>query len=81
MTTIPVSDLVVDASNTLCPTPVLKARDGMKTLQKGQVLKLLATDPGSKKDIPAFARMGGHELLFADLNGPQFVYVLRKGGK
>ncbi|MSP78288.1 MAG: sulfurtransferase TusA family protein [Dehalococcoidia bacterium] len=74
-------DLVVDASKTLCPTPVLRAKSGMDKLQKGQVMKLVATDPGSKADIPSFARMGGHELLSTEQAGQTFVYWLRKGGK
>lgn len=81
MTTAISPDLVIDASKTLCPVPVLKARQGMDQLKRGQVLKLIATDPGSKADIPSFARVAGHELVSTEHSAKQFVFLVRKGGK
>ena len=80
MSTSVAPDLVVDTSNTLCPVPVIKAKQAMDKLRAGQVVKLIATDPGSKADIPSFARTGRHELLSAAQEGKQFVFLLRKGG-
>ncbi|MSQ11228.1 MAG: sulfurtransferase TusA family protein [Dehalococcoidia bacterium] len=81
MSTNVTPDLIVDASTTLCPVPVIKARQGMDKLRPGQVMKLIATDRGSKADIPSFARIGGHELLSAEQLGAQFVFLLRKGAR
>lgn len=81
MSSVVTPDLVIDASKTLCPVPVLRARQGIDQLTHGQVLKLIATDPGSKADIPSFARVAGHELISAEQAGKQFVFLVRKGGK
>ena len=74
-------DLVLDTSSTLCPVPVIRARQALDKLQPGQVMKLIATDPGSKSDIPSFARTAGYELLSSQQEGKQFVFLLRKGGR
>lgn len=54
---------LVDAIGQLCPMPVLRASQAMKQLKVGDEMELLATDPGSKMDIPAWVRMTGNELL------------------
>jgi len=81
MSTSVAPDVVVDTSKTLCPVPVIRARQAMDQLQAGQVMKLIATDPGAKNDIPSFARTGGHQLLGSSQEGKQLVFLLKKGGK
>lgn len=54
---------VVDARGLLCPMPIIKTTLAIKNIPVGGVLEVLATDPGSKADLPAWARMTGNELL------------------
>lgn len=56
-------DSVVDARGLNCPLPILKAKKALSTIQSGQVLKVVATDPGSKRDFEAFARQTGNALV------------------
>lgn len=53
----------VDARGLNCPLPILKAKKALATLTSGQVLKVTATDPGSKRDFEAFARQTGNTLI------------------
>jgi tRNA 2-thiouridine synthesizing protein A len=72
-------DRLLDASGLSCPMPVVKAAKEMKTLQPGQVLKIVATDRGSLADIPAWAEDTGHELLDSRTEGASFLFLVRKG--
>lgn len=58
-----VFDKEVDARGLNCPLPILRAKKALAELQAGQVLRVLATDPGSAKDFAAFARQTGNELI------------------
>lgn len=73
------ADLLVDAKGKSCPMPVVLARKGIDRLEAGQVLALEATDPGSCRDIPAWARDMGHELLGSEQTGGAWRYLIRKG--
>jgi tRNA 2-thiouridine synthesizing protein A len=56
-------DKEVDARGLNCPLPILRAKKALAEMQAGQVLHVLATDPGSVKDFAAFARQTGNELV------------------
>ncbi len=56
-------DYEVDATGLKCPLPILRCKKGLNEIKSDQVLKIIATDPGSKKDFDAFCRQTGHELL------------------
>lgn len=70
---------VLDARGLLCPMPVVKLAKAFKTLEPGQVLKLLATDRGSIADIPAWAGSTDNELIEWHDEGDQIVFHVRKG--
>jgi len=53
----------VDARGLNCPLPILRAKKALAEMQAGQVLRVVATDPGSVKDFQAFAKQTGNELL------------------
>lgn len=53
----------LDARRLLCPMPVIKAQNKVKTLVKGDTLEVFCTDPGALHDIPAWARIHGHEVI------------------
>jgi len=56
-------DCAVDARGLNCPLPILKAKKALATIPSGQILKVVATDPGSKRDFEAFARQTGNALV------------------
>ena len=75
----PKEDKLLDARGLLCPMPVVKADKEMKSLEPGQVLKILATDRGSIADMPAWAEDTGNELLDWHEEHGVLVFVVRKG--
>ncbi|MCV6615154.1 MAG: sulfurtransferase TusA family protein [Cellvibrionaceae bacterium] len=68
----------VDARGLQCPMPLLKMKLALNQLAVGERLALLATDPGSMRDIAAFASIAGHQLLQAETVGDEFYYLLEK---
>ena len=68
----------IDTRGLNCPLPILKAKKALAELQSGQVLKVLATDPGSVRDFQAFARQTGNELLEQSNAGDEYVHYLRR---
>jgi TusA-related sulfurtransferase/rhodanese-related sulfurtransferase len=69
----------VDARGLSCPQPILKSIKAFKTLDIDEVLEILATDPGSKSDIPAWARSTGQEFLgFEELNPKEFRFLVKR---
>lgn len=57
------ADQTIDAKGLACPMPIVKAKKAMEALQSGQVLEIHTTDKGSKSDLSAWARSGGHDLM------------------
>lgn len=68
----------VDARNLSCPLPIVKTALGIKELASGQLIEVLATDPGSTKDFEAWSKTTGHALVESSVDGKVFRYVLRK---
>jgi TusA-related sulfurtransferase len=58
--------------------PVIRLREALDQLADGLVIKVLATDPASVQDMPAFARNTGHDLLQAGQDGKVYEYYFRK---
>jgi tRNA 2-thiouridine synthesizing protein A len=54
---------VVDARGSACPGPLLEAKKGIGKVKVGEVLEVLSNDPGTKNDIPVWAKKVGHEYL------------------
>ena len=67
----------VDASGLSCPMPILKAAQAMKSIQTGELVEIVATDPGSVKDFDAWARATGNSLVEQDASAGKFRFVLR----
>ncbi|HWI65721.1 MAG TPA: sulfurtransferase TusA family protein [Symbiobacteriaceae bacterium] len=72
------ADQTLDARGLQCPMPVVKAKKAIDSLQPGQVLEILATDPGSKADFAAWSRSTGNELILATEESGVFKYQVRK---
>ena len=71
-------DKEIDTRGLNCPLPILRTKKGLTDMLSGQTLKVMATDPGSVRDFEAFARQTGHQLVYADTTGPEFVFFLCK---
>ena len=72
-------DRLLDARGLLCPMPVVKTAREMKTLESGQVLKVLATDRGAIADFPAWSEDTGNPLLDWREEDGSLVFWFRKG--
>ena len=64
----------LDASGLLCPLPVIRVQDRIKGMASGEVLEVLATDPGTRHDIPAWCRVHGHQLMESKQNGERLQF-------
>jgi tRNA 2-thiouridine synthesizing protein A len=78
MEVIPRVDEVLDCSGLACPMPILKTRKAIDGMAEEQVLKLIATDPGSVKDIEAWTRKTGHRLLDYEQDDGKYVFYIKK---
>jgi TusA-related sulfurtransferase len=72
------ADKELDTRGLNCPLPILKAKKALADMSSGEVLKVMATDPGSVRDFQAFARQTGNDLLQQDTVGQEFVHFLRR---
>ncbi len=68
----------IDTRGLNCPLPILKAKKALADMTSGQVLKVVATDPGSVRDFQAFARQTGNELLEQTSSDEEFVHFLKR---
>ncbi|MDN3921829.1 sulfurtransferase TusA family protein [Roseateles violae] len=68
----------LDTRGLNCPLPILKAKKALAEMESGQLLKVVATDPGSMRDFQAFARQTGNELVEQSSAGDEFVHVLKR---
>lgn len=78
----PVADKILDTSGLTCPLPVLKTQRHLKLLLKNQILKVIATDRLTEKDIPIFCQEQGHQLLLSLTqeiqNQMRFLFYIQK---
>ena len=69
--------LTLDVRNMLCPMPVIRTGERVATLQPGDELTILATDPGTLHDVPAWCRVHGHTVLDTRHEGREIVVQIR----
>jgi tRNA 2-thiouridine synthesizing protein A len=70
--------LKVDASGLSCPLPILKASQGIKGVASGELVEVVATDPGSVKDFEAWSKSTGNVMVEQSAEGGKFRYVIRR---
>ena len=75
---LPNADVVVEASGLLCPMPIVKLAEAVRTARVGQVVEVTATDPGILEDAPAWAVMTGHEIIGQYSKGDRHSFWFRK---
>jgi len=68
----------IDTRGLNCPLPILKAKKALNDMASGELLKVVATDPGSLRDFQAFARQTGNELVDQQTLGAEFIHVLKR---
>jgi len=71
-------DKELDARGLNCPLPILRAKKALTDMQSGQVLKIVATDPGSVKDFQAFSKQTGNELLQHGEAQKEFTFYMKR---
>lgn len=71
-------DQELDASGLNCPLPILRAKKTLAGMAAGQVLHIIATDPGSVKDFEAFSKQTGNALLESREEGGKFHFLIKK---
>jgi tRNA 2-thiouridine synthesizing protein A len=67
---------ILDARNLLCPMPVIRTQDRVKTLSTGDILEVRCTDPGALNDIPAWCRIHGHRVVETKEDVDEVVIIL-----
>ncbi|HEY8027192.1 MAG TPA: sulfurtransferase TusA family protein [Burkholderiaceae bacterium] len=68
----------LDARGLNCPLPILKTKKALADMTSGQVLRVVATDPGSVRDFQAFARQTGNELVSHGEENKEFIFLMRR---
>lgn len=71
-------DLELDARKLSCPLPILRTKKSLAQMTSGQMLRVLATDPGSPADFAVFCRQTGNELLSSIEQDDEFVFLIRR---
>jgi TusA-related sulfurtransferase len=71
-------DAILDTSGMLCPIPVIKASQSIKQIEVGQVLKMIATDPGAVPDMAAWSRQTGHEMLESHQEDDIYIFFFQR---
>ena len=69
---------MIDARGLSCPMPIVKTAQAVKLLPSGAVVELIATDPGSIKDVAAWCRVTGNELIEQTSDGAVYRFVIRR---
>jgi tRNA 2-thiouridine synthesizing protein A len=72
-------EIELDACGLNCPLPVLRTKKTLDKMASGEVLQIIATDPGSVEDMAALARQTGHELVETRQESDKYYFVMRKG--
>ena len=71
-------DRELDARGLNCPLPILRTKKSLNDMATGQILKIVATDPGSVRDFQAFSRQTGNQLLLSNESGGEYLFMMRK---
>ena len=71
-------DSELDTSGLNCPLPILKAKKALASLRSGQLLRVIATDPGAVRDFEAFSKQGRHELLESREEDGKYYFLMKK---
>lgn len=79
MANLPDFDVELDTSGLYCPEPIMLMHNRVREMQPGSVLKVVATDPATTRDVPKFCNFLGHELLAQSDDDETYLYFIRLG--
>lgn len=79
MADFPDFDAELDTTGLYCPEPVMLMHNQVRDMRPGEVLKVIASDPATTRDIPKFCSFLGHELLVESAEGDTYLYFIRLG--
>lgn len=79
MADLPGFDVELDTSGLYCPEPIMLMHNRVRDMQPGNVLKVIATDPATTRDVPKFCSFLGHELLAQSDGDDTYLYFIRLG--
>ncbi|WP_374688544.1 sulfurtransferase TusA family protein [Promineifilum sp.] len=71
-------DRTVDCTGMLCPFPIVETSKGIRKIEVGQVLRVIATDPGAPPDMEAWARQTGHRLVHSYSDSGRFIFDFQR---
>ena len=71
-------DKQLDCCGLICPMPVVKTKRAIKGMEVGQILEMIATDPGSIPDMEAWENQTRHEVLLAEEQDGKFRFLIKK---
>jgi tRNA 2-thiouridine synthesizing protein A len=71
-------NLEIDVKGLKCPLPILRAKKALGTMESGEILRVIATDPASVKDFAAFCKQTGNTLLSSVVEGNEYTFVMAK---
>ena len=72
------ADKELDTRGLNCPLPILKAKKALADMASGEILKVVATDPGSMRDFQAFSRQTGNELVEQATEADEYIHYLKR---
>lgn len=75
----PLTTNILDARKLLCPMPVIKTQNKIKSMCAGDTLLVIASDPGVKQDIPAWCRINGHYVMEMYIDNTDIFIVIKVG--
>lgn len=70
---------IIDVIGLYCPIPLYNTREGLDSLEVGQILEVLSDDPTSEESLLRFAKRGGHEMMLFERNEDGMRFLIRKG--
>lgn len=71
-------DKILDTTGLLCPEPVMMLHKAVKDLANGAIIKVIATDPSTTRDVPKFCHFLGYELIQQESDGKSYFYYIKK---
>ncbi len=71
-------DVELDATGLSCPMPIMKLSKSVKSMEVGQVIKMISSDPGSEEDVPKWVKRSKNELLESNKDSGSYIFVIKK---
>ncbi|WP_168016520.1 sulfurtransferase TusA [Halomonas salinarum] len=76
---LPDHTVEMDTSGLYCPEPIMMMHNKVRDMSQGEILKVIATDPATTRDIPKFCSFLGHELIYQHESEQTYLYLIRLG--